>query len=117
MLLDFDLGGSFHQTGNGEFMFRPVVRAVNNSIAGTLTGSVTGESAGSITGAEVWVDGGEDRIATALTGSDGSYTIMGLPAGNHTARATAETYDTVTVSVDIVAGNYTIQNFTIPTTE
>jgi hypothetical protein len=121
LLLDFDLSRSFLMKGNMEspagikgFTFKPVIRAVNNSIAGRLEGSVTDTAKVKIKEAIIWVK--QDTIvASAIADTLGHYAIIGLPAGTYSVLAAKENYDTVKVDgVKIVEGNRTILNFILP---
>ncbi len=118
LLLDFDLSRSFVVRGNFEsphgingFIFKPVIRAVNNSTAGRIIGMVKDTSRVKIKGAQVWVK--QDTIvATTLTDTLGHYGLIGLPAGKYSIFATKENYDTVSYpDVDVTAGNLTIRDF------
>jgi hypothetical protein len=121
LLLDFDLSRSFLMKGNMDspagikgFIFKPVIRAVNNSTAGRLEGSVTDTAKVKIIAASIWVK--QDTIvASAIADTLGHYTIIGLPAGTYSVLAAKENYDTVKVDgVKIVEGNRTIMNFILP---
>jgi hypothetical protein len=118
LLLDFDLEKSFNVQGNRNtpagikgFHFKPVLRAVNNSVAGRLVGSVKNDSAKIIANAKVWLK--KDTILTsAFTGADGNYALIGIPAGTYSAFATKTGYDTAMVAnVKISAANQTNVNF------
>jgi hypothetical protein len=118
LLLDFDLSRSFVVRGNFDsphgingFIFKPVIRAVNNSTAGRMVGMVTDTSKVKIKSASVWVK--QDTIvATTLTDTLGHYALIGLPAGKYSVFATKENYDTVSYSdIDVTAGNLTIRDF------
>lgn len=125
LLLDFDLSNSFVLQGNMDspagikgFHFKPVIRAVNNSTAGTLQGTVTevidavNVPVGGVS-VEVMKDG--TAISTALTDSDtanetpdGFYAISGLPSGKYTVVAKKDGYQTLTTeNVEIAAGSMT----------
>jgi hypothetical protein len=118
LLLDFDLSRSFLMIGsfnnphgiNG-FHFKPVIRAVNNSTAGSLAGFVIDTSKVKLTNAQVWVKQ-DTVIAEAYTDTLGFYKIIGLPAGKYSVFATKEDYDTVGYeNVDIFPGNMTLKEF------
>jgi len=119
VLLDFNVDSSFVLKGNMStpagikgFNFKPVIRAVNISTAGTVAGNVV-NSDGAILGAEVRIEQ-DEVITTAHTDEEGYYAIPGLPAGLYTISATYEGFNTVTVEgLEIVAGNLTEQNFTL----
>lgn len=120
LLLDFDLSQSFVLRGNPDrpsgikgFIFKPVIRAVNNSIAGTLTGLVTDTLNVKIKEASIWVK--QDTIvASTVADTLGHYAIIGIPAGTYSVYATKENYDTIKVEgVKITGGNRTMQNFVL----
>jgi len=125
LLLDFDLSNSFVLQGNMDspagikgFHFKPVIRAVNKSEAGTLQGTATevvnnvNVPVGGVS-VEVMKDG--TAVSSALTDSDvtnntpdGFYAISGLPSGKYTVVAKKDGYQTITTeNVEIVAGSMT----------
>ncbi|MCJ7465085.1 MAG: DUF4382 domain-containing protein [Maribacter sp.] len=123
LLLDFDVSQSFVAMGNPNdvmgitgFNFKPVIKASNMSIAGTLTGRVTtleGDVAVGLAGARISVDSG-DNLKTAEADGDGNYTVLGLDAGSHTVVAEMTGYQMQTiVDLEIVAGNQTVQDFAL----
>jgi hypothetical protein len=121
LLLDFDLSRSFVMRGNMEspagikgFLFKPVIRAVNNSTAGRLEGKVTDKNNAKIKAASIIVK--QDTIvASAIADTLGYYAIVGLPAGTYSVLAAKENFDTVKVDgVKIVQGNRTFLNFILP---
>lgn len=94
LLLDFDLSESFVVQGNIEspngFLFKPVIRAVNNSLAGIINGTIT-DGNDPLEGVLVTVTL-EGKSATAITDSDGYYQILGLREGNYAVTAKLEGY-------------------------
>jgi hypothetical protein len=118
LLLDFDLARSFVIRGtfnsphgiNG-FLFKPVIRAVNNSTAGRIIGMVTDTSKVKIKSALVWLT--KDTVmAQTFTDTLGHYAFIGVPAGKYSLFATKEKYDTVSwKDVNVVAGNLTVKDF------
>jgi hypothetical protein len=120
VLLDFNLDQSFVLKGNMEspagikgFNFKPVIRAVNNTTAGTIAGVVSDADEVPIQGAAVTLllDGVE---TTAQTGEDGFYAFPGIPAGTYALSVEKEGYSTLSVEdVVVVEGNKTIQNFVL----
>jgi hypothetical protein len=118
LLLDFDLSRSFVVRGNLDsphgingFIFKPVIRAVNNSTSGRITGMVTDTSLVKLTNAQVWVMQ-DTVIAETYTDTLGHYAFIGMPAGEYSIFATKENYDTVNYStVNVVAGNMTLKDF------
>ena len=119
VLLDFNVDSSFILKGNTNspagikgFNFKPVIRAVNNTMAGTVAG-VVNHSDTAIHNASVWIEQ-EEVITTAYTDEEGYYALPGLPAGLYTLSASYEDFDTVTVDgLEVVAGNLTVQDFTL----
>ncbi len=117
VLLDFDVSRSFVVKGNMDtpagikgFNFKPVIRASNETTAGTITGAVTtvnanGESI-SVEGATVglWVNG--EEFTTVETNDKGQYTILGVPAGAYSITISKEGYVTSESDgeVQIIAG-------------
>lgn len=121
VLLDFDLSNSFVMRGNPDsphgingFIFKPVVRVVNTSTAGTLEGLVTDSLKVKVDSAAVWVKM-DTIIASTMADSLGKYKIIGLPAGTYSVFAAKESYDTVRIDgVNIVEGNKTILDIMLP---
>lgn len=119
VLLDFNVDSSFILKGNTNspagikgFNFKPVIRAVNNTEAGTVAGLVINSDT-AIHNASVWIEQ-EEVITTAYTNEEGYYAIPGLPAGLYSLSASFEGFDTVTVDgLEVVAGNLTVQDFTL----
>lgn len=118
LLLDFDLSRSFILRGNPNspagingFIFKPVIRTANMSVAGRIEGSVSDTAEALIENAEVWITQ-DTVVATAFTGEDGKYAFIGVPAGLYSVYATGENYDTISYDdVRVVEGNRTIQDF------
>ncbi len=114
LLLDFDVEKSFVLKGNrdsiGGFIFNPVIRAANASTVGRISGAVADTAAVALNNATVWVEQ-DTVISTTYTGSDGVYSILGLPAGSYSAHATLVGYDTVSVNVDVAAGSQSTADF------
>lgn len=120
LLLDFDLSRSFvmrgnlsHSSGVKGFIFKPCIRATNNSTAGRIEGLVTDTSKVKIKEAKVWVK--QDTImATAYTDTLGHYAFIGVPAGTYSVFATKADYDTVSFTgVKVTEANRTIINFAL----
>lgn len=118
ILLDYDISKSFvpQRGANKEikgFIFRPVIRAVNNSAAGYLQGKVTDNLGANLDGAEIKII--KDSVLTsALSGTNGYYKIIGIPAGFYDIQASKENCDSVTVkNVEIKTSASTEKNFTL----
>ncbi len=118
LLLDFDLSRSFVLRGNPNspagingFIFKPVIRPANMSVAGRIEGTVSDTTETFIQNAEVWIKQ-DTVVATSFTGEDGKYAFIGVPAGLYSVFATGENYDTLSYeNVRVVEGNRTIQDF------
>ena len=123
VLLDFDVSRSFVPKGVAKdlqgitgFNFKPVIKATNNTVAGTLSGTVTttleDESVLGLEGAEVAVFDGDELVTTTFTDADGGYTVMGLLAGSYEVEVSLEGYEPgFAEDISIVAGNRTTQDF------
>lgn len=120
LLLDFDLSKSFVVQGNPftpagikGFIFKPVIRAVNNTEAGRITGHVIDTSKAVVKEASVWVEQ-DTVVVTGVTDTLGYYAFIGLPEGIYSVFATRKDFDTVGVKdVKVVRGNRTVVNFTL----
>lgn len=92
--LDFDADRSLHQTGNGQYMLRPVIRIIVNETSGGLMGVVEPIAAR----ARIWTTAGSDTVTAWADTLDGSFHFAMLPAGTYDLNisATFGTYvDTV----------------------
>ena len=78
--------------------------------SGTLVGTVANASQ-PLSGVAVEVLSGSDVIAAALTGNDGTYTIVNLAPGSFTVRATFSGYQTALASARIVANQTAAADF------
>jgi hypothetical protein len=78
LLMDFDAGRSIHQTGNGRYMLKPVIRATLQAVGGGLRGYVLPATVRS----SVYAIQGTDTVAGTST-SNGSWSISGLSAGSY----------------------------------
>jgi len=122
VLLDFNVERSFILRGNMNspagikgFNFKPVIRAVNNTTAGTVEGMVINSDTAlenAYVLMEQIVDQDTFEITSASTDENGYYAMPGIPAGLYTLSATLTDFDTVTVDgLEIEAGNLTVQDF------
>jgi len=124
VLLDFNLEKSFVVRGNPMtpagikgFNFKPVIRAVNNSTAGSVEGMVSDTASAVLANAAVWI-AQDSTIASAFTDSTGYYAIPGIPEGFYSLYSSKENYDTVMYeNVEIVAGNRIDMDFVLTPTE
>ncbi|MGW8314348.1 MAG: DUF4382 domain-containing protein [Bacteroidales bacterium] len=125
LLLDFSLENSFVLQGDLDppagikgFNFKPVIRAVNNSVAGSIEGMVVelvDEEQVPLEGVIVTVSAKKDGevINSTTTEADGKYVFIGMPAGTYWVSATWEDYPTVGTEVEVVSGNPTVKDFVL----
>ncbi len=121
LLLDFNLEESFVLQGNYKtpadiksFSFKPVLRVVNESFAGSFTGFVSDTSSTPIPieGAEILVEKDGEEISKTISDDMGKYSIIGIPDGVYSLVCTKEGYTTERVdSVSVIIANSLIQNF------
>jgi len=121
LILDFDLSKSFVMRGNMEhaagvngFIFKPTIKATNNSISGRVEGFVTDNSPDKavISNAEVSLKKDSGEPAVTYTDESGHYVFIGVPAGNYSMSATAPAFDTVIAEgVVVLPANKVIRNF------
>ena len=77
--------------------------------AQTVTGSVRDQASGNpIEGAQVSVDG---LGLGALTGANGRYLVLNVPAGTHTLSVTTLGYRSESVQITVTAGESLVQDF------
>jgi len=119
LLLDFDLSKSFvmrgHNAQNG-FIFKPCIRATNNSIAGRIEGIVTDNSQDKVVikDATVSLQKDAEEPITTLTDASGHYVFAGVLAGTYSVSAEKENYAASGVkSVVVIPGNKTNQDFVL----
>jgi hypothetical protein len=122
VLLDVNLEKSFILKGNTKspagikgFNFKPVIRAVNNTTAGTIEGMVMNSDTAlenAYVLMEQIVELDTIEITSAFADDVGYYAMTGIPAGIYRLSATLVDFDTVTFEgVEIIEGNLTIQDF------
>lgn len=124
VLLDMSIEKSFILKGNTKspagikgFNFKPVIRAVNITTAGTIEGMVTNSDTALVKAyvlLEQVVDEDTFEITSAYTDTAGYYAMPGIPAGFYYLSATLTDFDTVAnEDLEVVAGNLTVQDFTL----
>ena len=119
VILDFNLDKSFVLKGNMDtpagikgFNFKPVIRAVNKTSAGTIAGVINDADGNHLSGVSVSIM--LDELHTSQTEEDGSYALSGIPAGVYSITAEIEGFTSVTIDeLEVVAGNNTVQNFVL----
>ena len=122
LLLDFDVSKSFVARGGGKlisdikgFNFKPVIKACNLSIAGTLSGMVSTlqeDLVVGLEGAQVAVFAADTLNTTTFSDADGYYKVLGLSAGSYDVEVELDGYQIQTAAdIEIIAGNRTVQDF------
>lgn len=106
LTLDFDASKSIHQTGNGRYMMRPVIRATANRSCGSISGMVNPASSFSCVRTMV----GSDSLATYAHLMNGGFMLMALPSGIYTVTiesGVALYADSTITGVSVTARNNT----------
>jgi len=103
--LDFDASRSIHETGNGQWMLKPVVRVVPIS-SPPAAGAIHGIVQPSGVATSIFAIQAPDTIGSAQAGADGQFTISVLPPGGYSvAFHPAPGYrDTTLTNVVVTAG-------------
>lgn len=119
VLLDFDVSKSFMVQGNMNtpagikgFMFKPVIRAMCQKYSGIIEGKVFENVTTPVAEAHVQIIVADTVYSSALTDATGSYSLIGLPAGNYKMVCEKEAYTPVLVDlVTVKARETTVQDF------
>jgi len=77
LLLDFNAAKSVHRTGNGRYMMKPVIHAVNKQIDGYIKGQVQPDQA------SIFAINGSDTTNTYADSTSGNFKLMGLTPGTY----------------------------------
>jgi hypothetical protein len=108
--LDFDAGRSVHQTGNGTWMLKPVVRVMPISSGGSITGRVVPDS----TEAMVWLLTPPDSVGSTSVEIDGDFRFSLVPAGTYAVRVEPDSgYRDTTIAGVVVSNGSTTDLGTI----
>jgi hypothetical protein len=90
VLIDFDLSRSFIAQGNPKtkkgihgFIFKPVIRAVDNTKSGRIKGKVIDSANIPLENVLVTLYQANEVITTALTDVEGEFKIIGVPSGTY----------------------------------
>ena len=117
VLLDFDLSQSIVINGPmndiNNFIFKPVIRAVNNSLAGSLTGKVTDSDKKAQMNIQVSVLSGEKVITSSFSDKNGNYKIIGLPEGTYTVKGISPAETKTFNNIKIKKREETVLSFSI----
>lgn len=118
LLLDFDVSSSFVAQGdintpagvNG-FIFTPTIKAANLSTAGRIAGTVSDALSG-LEGAQVSIYVENELYTTTFTDANGSYALLGLPAGSYDVVVEAEGFTSNALEdVEVIPANVTKKDF------
>ena len=77
--LDFDVDRSVHQTGNGVYKLRPVIRLVVDEFAGGITGMIEPVDARAM----IMTTAGEDTVVAYADTLTGAFAFHMLPVGSY----------------------------------
>jgi hypothetical protein len=103
--IDFDAARSIHETGNGTWILRPVVRMVPVIAGGSIRGTIVPDS----TAATVWLLQDPDSVASTAAALDGSFQFVLLPTGTYQVRVEPDSgwRDTTLTNVNVSGGQTT----------
>lgn len=83
-LIDFNAAESIVQTGNGNYMMKPVLVATTQSLAGSIAGTVKNNAGTAVANAEVLAQQNGQTVNSGVTDANGNFQINALPAGSYT---------------------------------
>jgi hypothetical protein len=109
--LDFDVDRSIHQTGNGQYKMKPVIRIVVDQTSGGLTGVVEPAAARAM----IWTMAGADTVTAWADTLTGGFVFTMLPAGEYDLNigATVGAYRDSVLSGKVVSAEQTTDVGTI----
>ena len=123
LVLDFDISKSFVPKGGPDlenvngFIFKPVIRAVNNSTSGRIVGKTWANPDSAIAETIVWVEK-DTVVSKTVSDSTGYYALIALPVDTYNLYAWKEGFDTLKVEdVGVAAANMTEQDLNLTETE
>lgn len=79
LLIDFDAARSIVQQGNGNYLLKPVLRAVNLAETGAITGNVQPSDFNT----NVLAVTDDDTVTSTITADNGDFEIIGLTEGTY----------------------------------
>lgn len=102
--LDFDAAKSIVETGNGQYILKPVIRLITDGISGSITGTFDPAAAAGT----AYAISGSDTFG-AIANSDGEFLIKHLDAGTYNVllQPAATFSDTIINNVNVVNGQMT----------
>lgn len=107
LLVDFDAARSIVQQGNGGYLLKPVLRAVNLAETGSIAGNVQPTDFNT----HVLAMTDNETITSTITGDNGDFKIMGLTEGTYDVAFDPDSdqyADTTVTDVEVTAGEETI---------
>jgi hypothetical protein len=106
LIMDFDMQKSVHQTGNGKYMLKPVVRFIQVDAAGNITGEVTPNVPRTIVYAfapnAFTGENFDDSVNATIVREDGAFTLAALPAGTYDLVVAVAGYEIAVYAEDVV---------------
>lgn len=106
LLVDFDAARSIVQQGNGGYLLKPVLRAVNLAETGSISGNVQPTDFNT----HVLAIAGEDTVTSTITADNGDFKIMGLTEDTYDVAFDPDSdqyADTTVTDVDVTPGEET----------
>lgn len=116
LLVDFDAARSVVEQGNGGYLLKPVLRAVNLAETGSIAGNVQPSDFST----NVMAIHEEDTVTTTITADNGDFKIIGLTEGTYdvTFDPDSDQYaDTTVTDVEVTVGQeYAIEDMQLKET-
>jgi hypothetical protein len=103
------MGNPKSKKGIYGFIFKPVIRCINNKHTSAIYGKVYESNSTAVAGAQITVLQADTVVTTALTNAQGNYKVMGLHAGIYSMKVEKEGYTTVTIADLKVAQKYCVR--------
>ena len=106
LLIDFDAARSIVQQGNGGYLLKPVLRAVQLAETGSISGNV--QPTDFNTNVLAVMD--DDTVTSTITADDGDFKIIGLTAGTYDVifDPSSDNYqDSTQTDIEVSAGQET----------
>jgi hypothetical protein len=107
LLIDFDAARSIVRKGNGGYLLKPVLRAVNLAETGSISGNVQPTDFNT----HVLAITDEDTIGSTITAENGDFKIMGLTEGTYNVAFDPDSdqyADSTVTDVEVTAGEETV---------
>lgn len=83
-VIDFNAAESIVETGNGNWMMKPVLVATAQALAGSVSGTVKNNAGAAVVNAQVLAQQNGTTINSGVTDANGNFQINALPAGSYT---------------------------------